>query len=245
MPQAFNKSAEELSEADIVTGNTKPAEIPALVKNYLKSNKRILNIENHAKDEVFNTPVINSFEERTRAFMKIEDGCERYCTYCIIPYVRGDIRSKKEKDVINEVTTLVNNGYKEIVLTGIHTGKYGKDINSSLEHLLNELVSIPNIYRIRLSSIEINEITDGIIKLIKENKVMAKHLHIPLQSGSDKILSLMGRRYDLNFFKEKIKEIRNNIPDISITTDLILGFPGENEEDYQETLNTLNEIKFY
>lgn len=239
----YSQSSYDEIDADIIIGNKDKSQIINLINEYLEKKEKIVRIYD-LKKQGFESMEITNFKNHTRAFVKIQDGCNNFCTYCIIPYVRGDIRSKKEIDVINEVTSLVNNGYKEIVLTGIHTGKYGKDINSSLEHLLNELVKIPNIYRIRLSSIEINEITDGIIKLIKENNIMAKHLHIPLQSGSDKILSLMGRRYDLNFFKEKIKEIRDNIPDISITTDLILGFPNETEEDYQETLNTLNEIKF-
>lgn len=239
----YSQSSYNEIDADIIIGNKDKSQIVNLINEYLEKKEKIVRIYDLKKQE-FESMEITNFKNHTRAFVKIQDGCNNFCTYCIIPYVRGDIRSKKEIEVINEVTTLVNNGYKEIVLTGIHTGKYGKDINSSLEHLLNELVKIPNIYRIRLSSIEINEITDGIINLIKNNKIMAKHLHIPLQSGSDKILSLMGRRYDLNFFKEKIKEIRDNIPDISITTDLILGFPDETEEDYQETLNTLNEIKF-
>ncbi|UKI26916.1 MAG: radical SAM protein [Bacilli bacterium] len=143
---------------------------------------------------------ISNFASHTRAFVKVQDGCNAFCSYCIIPYTRGRVRSKNKEDVIREVTKLVNEGYKEIVLTGIHTGRYGIDINSSLEELLKELIKIPNIYRIRLSSIEINEITPGIKKLIKESKVMAKHLHIPLQSGSDKILKLMNRRYNTSEF---------------------------------------------
>ena len=186
---------------------------------------------------------ISKFTNHTRAFVKIQDGCNAFCSYCIIPYARGRVRSKDKASVIKEVTKLVNNGYKEIVLTGIHTGRYGIDINTTLEELLKELVEIPNIYRIRLSSIEINEITPGIIKLLKENKVMAKHLHIPLQSGSNKILKLMNRRYNKEEFKNMITKIKE-IPNISLTTDLIVGFPNETEEDFKETLDTLNEIKF-
>ena len=187
---------------------------------------------------------IDKFENHTRAFVKIQEGCNAFCSYCIIPYARGGLRSKDENEVIKEITTLVNNGYKEIVLTGIHTGRYGIERDTSLEELLNKLVKIPNIFRIRLSSIEINEITDGILDLIKNNKIMAKHLHIPLQSGSDKILKLMNRKYNLEYFINKIELIRKEIPDISITTDLIVGFPGETEEDFKNTLDTLEKIKF-
>ena len=176
-------------------------------------------------------------------FVKIQDGCNAFCSYCIIPYTRGRVRSKNKDDVIREVTKLVNDGYKEIVLTGIHTGKYGIDINSSLEELLNELVMIPNIYRIRLSSIEINEITPGIRNLLKNNKVMAKHLHIPLQSGSDKILKLMNRRYNTSEFLSMVDSLRD-IDDISLTTDLIVGFPKESDDDFNDTMNTLRKIGF-
>ena len=187
---------------------------------------------------------INRFAEHTRAFVKIQDGCNAFCAYCAIPYARGRLRSKDFNTVIKEVTNLVNNGYQEIVLTGIHTGRYGIDLNTNLETLLKELVKIKGLFRIRLSSIEINEITDGIIDLIKNNQIMAKHLHIPIQSGSNTILKNMNRLYDVDFFKKRVAYIRQEIPDISITTDLIVGFPGETEELFQETINTLNEIKF-
>ena len=186
---------------------------------------------------------ITNFDSHTRAFVKIQDGCNAFCSYCIIPYVRGRVRSKDPEDVIKEVTTLVEKGYKEIVLTGIHTGRYGTDINTTLEELLNKLVNIPNIYRIRLSSIEINEITPGIKELLKENKVMAKHLHIPLQSGSNKILKLMNRRYNKEEFLSMVDNLRD-IPDISLTTDLIVGFPNEGEEEFNETIDTLKKIGF-
>ena len=180
----------------------------------------------------------------TRAFVKIQDGCNAFCAYCAIPYARGGIRSKDMKTAISEVTNLVNNGYKEIVLTGIHTGRYGIDLDTNLESLLKELIKIKGILRIRLSSIEINEITPGIINLIKTSDVMAKHLHIPLQSGSEEILKSMNRHYTKEYFIEKVSSIRKEIPDISITTDLIVGFPGETEANHQETIDTLNKIKF-
>ena len=187
---------------------------------------------------------IERFVNHTRAFVKIQDGCNAFCAYCTIPYSRGGLRSKDFNKVIEEVTNLVKNGYKEIVLTGIHTGKYGKESNTNLEKLKEELVKIPNLLRIRLSSIEINEITDGIINLIKNNNKMEKHLHIPLQSGSNQILKLMNRHYTKEYFIKRVAEIRKQIPDISITTDLIIGFPTETEELFNETKETLNKIKF-
>ena len=229
-------------DADIILGNKDKSNIVKLIEEYKTKNNKITKIYDLTKTK-FEEMEISKFTNHTRAFVKIQDGCNAFCSYCIIPYTRGRVRSKDKASVIKEVTKLVNNGYKEIVLTGIHTGRYGIDINTTLEELLKELVEIPNIYRIRLSSIEINEITPGIIKLLKENKVMAKHLHIPLQSGSNKILKLMNRRYNKEEFKNMITKIKE-IPNISLTTDLIVGFPNETEEDFKETLDTLNEIKF-
>ena len=186
-------------DVDIVLGNKDKSKIVEIIEDYIKTKEKKKIIYDLNKVD-FEKMEINNFASHTRAFVKIQDGCNAFCSYCIIPYTRGRVRSKNKEDVIREVTKLVNEGYKEIVLTGIHTGRYGIDINSSLEELLKELIKIPNIYRIRLSSIEINEITPGIKKLIKESKVMAKHLHIPLQSGSDKILKLMNRRYNTSEF---------------------------------------------
>ena len=230
-------------DADIILGNKYKSNIPELIKEYLSNKKQIIKVEDISETN-FEDMYIERFINHTRAFVKIQDGCNAFCAYCTIPYSRGGIRSKDFNKVIDEVSNLVNNGYKEIVLTGIHTGKYGKESNTSLELLLKELVKIPDLLRIRLSSIEINEITDGIINLIRTNNKMAKHLHIPLQSGSNKILKLMNRHYTKEYFIKRINEIRNLIPDISITTDLIIGFPEEDENSFNETKETLKEINF-
>ena len=230
-------------DADIVIGNKYKSNIINLIEEYKKNKEKIVNVENITKIN-FEDMYINRFLTHTRAFVKIQDGCNAFCAYCAIPYARGGIRSKDFDKVIDEVTNLVNNGYKEIVLTGIHTGRYGIDKHTNLEKLLKELVKIPGVFRIRLSSIEINEITDGIIDLIKNNSIMAKHLHIPLQSGSNEILKNMNRLYDKDTFIDRVDEIRKEIPDISITTDLIVGFPGETDELFNETIDTLNKIKF-
>lgn len=234
-------NAEDI-DVDIVLGNKDKSKIVDIIEEYKKTKEKKKIIYDLTKVE-FEKMEINNFDNHTRAFVKIQDGCNAFCSYCIIPYVRGRVRSKAPEDVINEVTTLVEKGYKEIVLTGIHTGRYGIDIDTSLEELLNRLVKIPNIYRIRLSSIEINEITPGIKKLLKENRVMAKHLHIPLQSGSNKILQLMNRRYNKEEFLSMIDDLKT-IEDISLTTDLIVGFPKETEEEFNETIDTLNKIGF-
>lgn len=230
-------------DADIILGNKHKSKIVELIKEYQNKKEKIIKVED-ISDTNFEDMYINRFIEHTRAFVKIQDGCNAFCAYCTIPYARGNLRSKKFSKVIEEVSELVNNGYKEIVLTGIHTGRYGKEQNTNLETLLKELVKIEGIFRIRLSSIEINEITDGIIDLIKNNSIMAKHLHIPLQSGSNEILSLMNRKYKKEYFIDRIDYIRKEIPDISITTDLIVGFPNETEEYFEETIDTLKKIKF-
>ena len=231
-------NAEDI-DVDIVLGNKDKSKIVEIIEEYIKTKQKKKIIYDLTKVD-FEKMEITNFDSHTRAFVKIQDGCNAFCSYCIIPYVRGRVRSKDPEDVIKEVTTLVEKGYKEIVLTGIHTGRYGTDINTTLEELLNKLVNIPNIYRIRLSSIEINEITPGIKELLKENKVMAKHLHIPLQSGSNKILKLMNRRYN----KEEFLSMVDNLRDISLTTDLIVGFPNEGEEEFNETIDTLKKIGF-
>ena len=230
-------------DADIIVGNKHKSKIIELIEQYKNNKEKIVLVEDISETN-FEDMYINRFIEHTRAFVKIQDGCNAFCSYCTIPYARGGLRSKEFNTVIKEVTELVNNGYKEIVLTGIHTGRYGLEQNTNLETLLKELVKIKDIFRIRLSSIEINEITDGIIDLIKNNNIMAKHLHIPLQSGSNTILKSMNRLYDLDFFLKRIDYIRKEIPNISITTDLIVGFPGETEELFNETIDTLNKIKF-
>lgn len=229
-------------DADIVIGNRDKSLILDIISEYLTNHNKIKRIYDLSNQQ-FEDMTITNFENHTRAFVKIQDGCNAYCSYCIIPYTRGGLRSKKMDLVLKEVEFLVKQGYKEIVLTGIHTGRYGIDINTNLETLLDNLVKIKGLYRIRLSSIEINEITPHIIELINNNNIMAKHLHVPLQSGSEKILKSMNRKYNKEEFINKIKNLKN-IKDISLTTDLIVGFPGEGEEEFQETLDTLKEIEF-
>ena len=229
-------------DADIVIGNRDKSLILDIISEYLTNHNKIKRIYDLSNQQ-FEDMTITNFENHTRAFVKIQDGCNAYCSYCIIPYTRGGLRSKKMDLVLKEVESLVKQGYKEIVLTGIHTGRYGIDINTNLETLLDNLVKIKGLYRIRLSSIEINEITPHIIELINNNNIMAKHLHVPLQSGSEKILKSMNRKYNKEEFINKIKNLKN-IKDISLTTDLIVGFPGEGEEEFQETLDTLKEIEF-
>ena len=188
---------------------------------------------------------LNKYENHTRAFVKVQDGCNNYCTYCIIPYSRGNVRSKEKNLVIKEISTLAHNGYKEVVLTGIHTGHYGLDLKEyDFSDLLREIEKIDGLERIRISSIEIKELNDKFIKTLKNSKKIVNHIHIPLQSGSNEILKKMNRRYNMDEFISKINEIRSIRPNIAITTDVIVGFPGETDELFNETVESIKKIKF-
>lgn len=230
-------------DADIIIGNKNKSKIIDYINEYLNNHQKIIDVQDIMNSD-FEHMSLNNFD-RTRAFVKIEDGCENYCSYCIIPYARGKVRSKEPSMVIEEVKSLVEKGHKEIVLTGIHTGHYGSDLNGyTFAMLLNELVKIDNLERIRISSIEMNEITSEVLEVMKNNKKIVSHLHIPLQSGSNAILKLMNRKYLKEDFINKVNEIRKIRPDISITTDIIVGFPNETDELFKETLDTVNKIKF-
>ncbi|MCK5061890.1 MiaB/RimO family radical SAM methylthiotransferase [Candidatus Parcubacteria bacterium] len=202
-------------------------------------------------------------KSRARYTIKIQDGCEQYCSYCIIPFTRGKLRSRLKKEILEEISEAVDCGYREIVLSGIHLGLYGKEKTTDrrparnvsaarrarqqtadLISLMKEIIKIKNIGRIRLSSIEVNEVSDEIIELIKTSGKVCKHLHVPLQSGCDKILKLMNRPYTQEQFRNKIKKIRKAAPKVAISTDVIVGFPGENERDFEETVKFIKEIGF-
>ena len=226
----------------VIIGNKGKSKIVYYINEYLKTKKQIIDITDF-KDDKFEDMCLNNFN-KTRAFVKVEDGCENFCSYCIIPYARGPVRSKDPELVIKEVSNLIESGHKEIVLTGIHTGHYGSDINYSFAKLLKRLVSINGLERLRISSIEITEITDEVLDVLKNNSNLVSHMHIPLQSGSNEILKLMNRKYDKKYFIDKIEKLRNIRPDISITTDVIVGFPSETEELFNETIDTIKKIGF-
>ncbi len=239
---AYNTGKLDDIDADIILGNKDKSKIVEYVEDYLKNK-----VAKKVFYDIMNVPfenmeLVNTFD-RTRAFVKIEDGCENYCTYCIIPYVRGKVRSKDHNLVIEEVTNLVNNGYKEIVLTGIHTGHY-VDGNYNFANLLRDLINIKGLIRLRISSIEINELTDEVLDIFKNSSILVPHLHVPLQSGSDRILKEMNRKYDKKYFIDRINYIRSIKPDVSITTDVIVGFPTESEEEHIESMDTIRKIGF-
>ena len=229
--------------ADILIGNKNKSMINSYIKNYLVDRKRIIDIYD-IENTCFEKMSLNNYDH-TRAFIKIQDGCNNFCSYCIIPFSRGGVRSKPKDEVLSEVKTLVSNGHKEIVLTGIHTGNYGCEFdNYDFACLLNDLVKIDGLERLRISSIEITEINDRVIELIKNNDVLVDHMHIPLQAGSNMILNLMNRKYDINYFIDKINLLRKIRPMMSITTDVIVGFPGETDELFLETVSNIKKIGF-
>ena len=240
----IDKTLKDIPGLNIVLGSTNKEEIYDKLLKYLNDKENICEIDGNVFHAKYDNLFVDSFKEHTRAFLKIQDGCTNFCSYCIIPYARGNSRSKELKDVIKEAKTLVSNGHKEIVVTGIDTGSYGKDIGSSLVELLKELEKIEGLDRIRISSIEAKQVTFELIDLLKGSKKIVKHLHIPLQSGSNRILKLMNRHYDKEYFIETIDRIRKEIDNISITTDFIVGFPTETNEDFNESLETLKEINF-
>ncbi len=233
----------EIEGLDIIIGNKDKSKIVELIEEYKNKKEQIR--DKYSNDlTVFEDMSIKDFPGRTRAFVKIQDGCENFCSYCIIPYVRGKCRSKDIEEVIEEVSSLVNNGYQEIVLTGIHTGNYGRDKDYEFSDLLEKLVKIDGLKRLRISSIEITELNDKVLSVINDYNIIVDHLHIPLQAGSNEILKAMNRKYDLDYFYSKIERIRSIRPDISITTDVIVGFPGETDELFNQTIKTCKELKF-
>ena len=226
---------------NILMGNINKSNIVGIIEKYL-DDKTPVEYVAKTRDLPFENMEVD-ISDHTRAYIKIEDGCDNFCSYCIIPFVRGKKRSKDFSLVLREVQHLANNGYKEIVLTGIDTGGYesnGKDLTD----LIHEMSKINGIERIRQSSIEITQINEKFINELKNNNKICDHIHIPLQSGSDSILKLMNRKYDLKYFFDKIDMIRSVRPDISITTDVIVGFPGETEEMFLETMETCKKINF-
>lgn len=232
----------DLIDAEIILGTKNKTKVLKCIKDYEKNHERII-LFDESKEDVFEDMEIKKYEHHHRAFIKIEDGCNNFCSYCIIPYVRGRVRSKDFNKCIIEVNDLALSGHKEIVLSGIHTGQYSSD-NKRLADLINEISKVDQIKRIRLSSVEIVELDDKMMDIIKNNKKFVSHLHIPLQAGCDKTLKAMNRRYDLEYFTDKVNTIRSLRPDISLTTDVIVGFPGETEEDFECTYNYCKNIGF-
>lgn len=240
-----NPEAQEVEGVDILVGNGNKLEVLSMLEERLAHQKQVKQVK---VLDILNQHTYENLEvttyDHTRAFVKIEDGCENFCTYCIIPYARGPVRCKPADAVIAELKRVTEEGYLEVVLAGIHTGRYqdnGLTLSGLIQRILNE---VPLLERLRLSSIEINEVDDTFIELLQKHQVLANHLHLPLQSGSDLILEKMERKYDATFFKQRVEKIRKARPDISLSTDIIVGFPYETLEEFQKTLEFSKEIMF-
>lgn len=229
----------------IVLGTIHREHIPDFIEEYLRDKVPLNKVSSLTKDIQYDKLLIEDFKSHHRAFLKIQDGCNNYCTYCIIPYTRGRVRSKPKEQVLLEAKELVKHGHYEIILTGIHTGGYGEDLKEdTFGSLLEALESIEGLKRIRISSIEISELTEEVIDLIANSKKIVNHLHIPLQGGTNRILKLMNRKYTLEDYSDKIKDLRQKIKNLAITTDIIAGFPTETDKDHVEALEFISKIGF-
>jgi threonylcarbamoyladenosine tRNA methylthiotransferase MtaB len=231
---------------DIVVGTQDRVKMLDYIEQFKNERQPINGVGNIMKARVYEELEVPAFTDRTRASLKIQEGCNNFCTFCIIPWARGLMRSRDPEDVIKQAQQLVNAGYKEIVLTGIHTGGYGEDMKDyNLAMLLQALDErVVGLKRIRISSIEASQITDEVIDVLNNSEKVVRHLHIPLQSGSDSVLKRMRRKYTMEFFAERLNRLREALPGLAVTSDVIVGFPGETEEEFLETYNFIKENGF-
>lgn len=236
----------EIPGVDIVVGTQDRVKMLDYIEQYRKERQPINAVHNIMKNRVFEELDVPYFTDRTRASLKIQEGCNNFCTFCIIPWARGLMRSRDPQAVIKQAQALVDAGYLEIVLTGIHTGGYGQDFKDyNLAQLLRDIeANVKGIKRLRISSIEASQITDEVIDVLRKSKIVVNHLHIPLQSGSDTVLKRMRRKYTMDFFAERLNKLKEALPNLAITSDIIVGFPGETEEEFMETYNFVAEHKF-
>lgn len=244
MPQSAPDAIEALPEADIVIGNCGHKLLPALVDEFLKTGERIVRIDKHKKGEGYSTPDITDFCEHTRAFMKIEDGCDRYCTYCVIPYARGFVRSKSLDDIRAEAESLALKGFLEVVLVGINLSSFGKDSGNNLYDAVKTVCDVEGIQRVRLGSLEPDLMSDDLLVGLSKLPKFCPQFHLSLQSGCDATLKRMNRHYDTSFYYDLVKRIRKIFPDASITTDIMVGFAGESEEEFSQTLEFVKKVGF-
>lgn len=231
---------------DIVVGTQDRVKMLEYIEQYKQERQPINAVGNIMKTRVYEELDVPAFTDRTRASLKIQEGCNNFCTFCIIPWARGLMRSRDPKEVIRQAQQLVDAGYKEIVLTGIHTGGYGEDMKDyNLAQLLRDLEEqVVGLKRLRISSIEASQITDEIIEVLDQSKVIVRHLHIPIQSGSNTVLKRMRRKYTMEFFADRLNRLKEALPGLAITSDVIVGFPGETEEEFMETYNFIKEHRF-
>lgn len=244
--QAFPDEVKDIEEIDFIMGSNNKAEILNKAEEMLAGKPIESEVKEYSELMEYEELELKRLSNTTRANVKIEDGCNQFCSYCIIPYARGPVRSRREEDVVEEIKRLSQQGVKEIILTGTHLGAYGseKGNTKALTELMQSLTELEELKRVRLSSIEGTEIDQSMIDLIAEKDIFCPHLHLPLQSGSDQILEAMNRPYTVEEFKETVAELRERLPDLAVTTDVIVGFPGETEATFAETLKVVKEIGF-
>ena len=244
LPQAFPEKSTFLLDADIVTGAKNRISLLHNIDEFMKHGVRIVDITPHEDADTFEELPLTKLQNHTRAFVKIEDGCNNFCSYCIVPYARGRVRSRKESNILQEVTALCDNGYKEIVLTGINLACYGNDTDTDLPEIVNKIAQNPNVSRIRLSSLEPNFLTNEQLILLAKEKKLCPHFHFSLQSGCDATLSRMNRKYDTASYTKQINLLKSLFSSATFTTDIIVGFPGETDAEFEESLNYVKTCGF-
>lgn len=244
MPQAYPEKSGELPEADIVLGNKNNKDLPEMLLKFLEEKNRIFNVCEHKKGDLFQGDTITSFEERTRAYVKIQDGCNRFCSYCVIPYSRGRVRSKSIDELKSEVESLAAKGYREVVLVGINLSSYGQDTGASFPQAVKVVNDTKGIERVRLGSLEPDHLTDEVIEELSKCEKLCPQFHLSLQSGCDKTLRSMNRHYTADEFRKISLKLRKVFTDCTLTTDVMVGFAGEDEEDFRESLDFVKEIAF-
>ena len=245
--QVAKTELEEMPEIDIVLGNTEKNDIVKYVEEFIKDKEKIVEIDDIGMQKEFSEMGHITYTEKTRAVIKIQDGCNQFCSYCIIPYARGRVRSRRPEEIIKEIKKIAQKGIKEVVITGIHISSYGRDFNNEngLIELLENLNNIDGIQRIRLGSLEPKIITEEFVQRLTKLDKMCHHFHLSLQSGCDETLKRMNRKYTTQEFREIVQRLRKYYDDVILTTDVIVGFPGETEEEFNKTFEFLKEIKFY
>lgn len=245
--QASPEEVEKIQGVDLIIGTSDRARMIEIIEEHKKGKRTLTYVHDIMQAKDFEELPVDRLINRTRAYLKVQEGCEQFCSYCIIPYTRGPLRSRDIDNTINEANRLVDAGFQEIILTGIHLGAFGEEKGQSganLAYLCQEILEKTKVKRLRLSSIEPTEVTEQLINLMYENPRFCRHLHIPLQNGDDQILKLMNRPYDTNRYRETIHSIRNKIPDVGVTTDIMVGFPREEEINFKNSLGFVTEMGF-
>lgn len=242
--QIASEEVSNIEGVNVVLGTKNKGDIVFYVNKAREEKKQFVDVNDVLRNKHFEELKIEEYQDKTRAFLKIQDGCNRFCSYCLIPFARGAVCSKEPELILNEVKELAKNGFKEIILSGIHIASYGVDLEGwSLIRVLEEVNKIDGIERIRIGSIDPTFFTDEVIEKISKLQKLCPHFHLSLQSGSDATLKRMNRHYTAQEYKLVLKKLRENIKNVSITTDVIVGFPGESEVEFEETYKFLNEIE--